>query len=319
MSNLHYLFHKEYFAGINETNLSFETHNRKLTEAEMPEDAPLLPFSDDESSFSLAVRYPGLVMGLGYPHDISKEIIGASADEAIKQGFSLDYVTGLPYLPASSVKGALRSAFRGDKSAYVAELLGEMAILPGATDTQAGKLEQAIFGEWAEDAQTPLSSHRDVFFDAFPVSGGHANKLLAMDVITHHPGPLLEPNPVKMMRVRPGVTFRFRFRLTPSQINLDGSNYTITPNQKLNLFKRILLDLGVGAKTNVGYGVLEEPANVTTAASSTNVVRTAGKTPPSRAVPSSQPDGICKSCGAKTGINPKTGAYYPYCNRCNSH
>ena len=29
--------------------------------------------------------------------------------------------------------------------------------------------------------------------------------------------------------------------------------------QKLELFKMIIKDLGVGAKTNVGYGVMQEP------------------------------------------------------------
>ena len=62
------------------------------------------------------------------------------------------------------------------------------------------------------------------------------------------------PTPLKLLKVRPLVRFLFRFRLGDSVIKAVG--VTVTADQKKELFKRILSDLGVGAKTNVGFGVM---------------------------------------------------------------
>jgi len=48
----------------------------------------------------------------------------------------------------------------------------------------------------------------------------------------------------------PEVVWKFQFDLKSSEL--------LTKSQKLNLFKQILLDLGIGAKTNVGYGKFED-------------------------------------------------------------
>lgn len=60
----------------------------------------------DFHAFQLVTTYPGLLIGMGNPHD-------AKLDAAVKLGFSFDYVTGLPYLPGSSLKGICVPAFRG--------------------------------------------------------------------------------------------------------------------------------------------------------------------------------------------------------------
>ena len=50
------------------------------------------------------------------------------------------------------------------------------------------------------------------------------------------------------MKVREGVTFRFRFLLH------DNERLGILAKDKLNLFEQLVLLLGMGAKTAVGYG-----------------------------------------------------------------
>ena len=55
--------------------------------------------------FKVKTIYPGLVCGIGYEHELGFE-------NEFKLGFSFDHTTGLPYIPGSSVKGTLRSAFR---------------------------------------------------------------------------------------------------------------------------------------------------------------------------------------------------------------
>ena len=115
------------------------------------------------------------------------------------------------------------------------------------------KISKIIFG----DQQTTTSVYkRDVFLDAFLVKSANKHgKFLANDYITPHLNkkneelsPFTNPNPIQFLKVLPKVTFRFEFILT---------NEGLPVNIKLELFKQILLDLGIGAKTNVGYGQFE--------------------------------------------------------------
>lgn len=70
-------------------------------------------------SIKLQTTYPGLLVGVGYNHQVSNT-------EAINAGFSFDHTTGLPLLPGSSVKGVLRSAFPGEDLRRWQEQLREM-------------------------------------------------------------------------------------------------------------------------------------------------------------------------------------------------
>jgi CRISPR-associated protein Cmr6 len=74
---------------------------------------------------------------------------------------------------------------------------------------------------------------------------------LGLDYITpHKDGPLKNPTPLPFLKILPGVTVNFQFQLH------DG--YYLKAKGKLELFRKILLDFGVGAKTNVGYGQFQE-------------------------------------------------------------
>ncbi len=224
----------------------------------------------------LTTTYPGLLIGSGYAHNVKD-------DDALKLGFHFDYTTGLPVIPGSSVKGTLRSAFekaavyydkegkkiekcldnKGNEvkctpsnkkvkkyaSQYVKELLKEITG-EDWTDDQIYDLEQSIF-EGKEDQSL---KDRDIFLDAFPVSVSR-DGLLGNDYITPHKEPLKNPNPIQFLKVMPGVTFRFDFML---QDYRDKNGKKLSAGKKLELFKRILLDLGIGAKTNVGYGQFVE-------------------------------------------------------------
>lgn len=220
---------------------------------------------DDCDHFSLKTIYPGLVIGSGYAHG-NKESDKPKKDEAYQLGFYFDYTTGLPVIPGSSVKGALRSFFpsfgetqeslkkKTDKEAlheYINFHLGEGNALD---QEQMKAFEAGIF------------KNGDVFYDAIVTKVN--TKLLAPDYITPHknmegktyrdangqkiriPDEFVDPTPIKFLKVAPGVTFTFQFKLNDF---IDGT-LTITAYQKLSLFKNILLDIGIGAKTNVGYG-----------------------------------------------------------------
>lgn len=188
-------------------------------------------------TFDLYTEYPGLLMGLGNLHDIS-------IDGAYKLGFSFDYVNGLPYLPGSSLKGMLRSVFPGNnkenKEEFREYLVGILQntganILPNQIDT----LEEHIF------------DHGDVFFGAYPVAEKSVEKnYIGTEYITPHKDRLKNPNPISFIKVKPNVCFRFSFVLKDD----DDEELHITAEQKCKLFKDLILDFGVGAKSNVGFG-----------------------------------------------------------------
>lgn len=230
-ANLSWYFNHEYYdEWFSEGDLDpdVDKRNRLLRHVK-----PHIPtaFVPNEHIVDLQVEYPGLLVGIGYQHATAKK-------GEFGLGFSLDYVTGLPYLPGSSVKGVLRAAFahRG----YIHELLSLK------NDAEVDELELAIFG--SKPMGSKISLGEDVFLDAFPICGDKDGFLLEVDAITPHSDELETPVPLIMLKVRPGVVMRFRFLLK------DTNQPFVSADKKLELFRQILLDLGAGAKTNVGYG-----------------------------------------------------------------
>jgi len=226
-------------------NLSVQTKNRK--------------------KFSLKTTYPGLLIGSGYNHS------AGSIEGEFKIGFYFDYTTGQPVIPGSSVKGLLRSAFPGSGGNSSSDELWEMkkAYLKDIIETKFNKkiniseLELAIFeGKKAKRdkvegriiSETMPLDERDIFLDAYIVSSGNIrNRIFADDFITPHKNKknsrldeFTNPTPIKFLKILPDVTFEFQFGLK----NGPG----LAAHEKLTLFKSIILDLGIGAKTNVGYG-----------------------------------------------------------------
>ncbi|NVK64970.1 MAG: type III-B CRISPR module RAMP protein Cmr6 [Flavobacteriales bacterium] len=217
-------------------------------------------------SIELQTVYPGLLIGSGYQHEIlsgEKDDNGdAYVQNELKLGFHFDYTTGLPVIPGSSVKGAIRSAFEFE-TGYIVELLDEIckedatwtALNTGQKRSIVDALEQTLFEHDGERCVY----ERDIFLDAFPVATGHRKGLfLGNDYITPHDSPLKSPNPVQFLKVLPQVSYHFAFRLSDSSITADQVTMTFLRAHKTNLFLAILKDFGVGAKTNVGYGQLEE-------------------------------------------------------------
>ena len=194
--------------------------------------------------FALKTIYPGLLMGLGYDHE-GGDIGGANKDEEIKLGFSFDYVTGLPYLPGSSVKGVLKSCFQK----YGADI----AAMLSCSDIEISAFSRAIFGD-GDDERHPGT---DIFLDAFPVRADGKGRVLGIDYITSHRSKhgkqydgLSNPNPVRMLKVLPDVEFLFRFVLKDSVVN----QIRLPADVKKEVFRELLSRYGAGAKTNTGYG-----------------------------------------------------------------
>ena len=74
--------------------------------------------------------------------------------------------------------------------------------------------------------------------------------ILGDDYITPHRTIIENPKPIQIIRILPGVVFEFRFILKI----FEADGYKVTTQMKSNLFSELIQILGVGAKTNVGYG-----------------------------------------------------------------
>lgn len=266
---------------------SFLEHNNT---DDLPPEGQLAVFGSNQRkmcSFVLQTVYPGLLIGAGYSHGISykKDFESGFEDDSkaelesdFKLGFYFDYTTGLPVIPGSSVKGVLRSAFgaghnksekyRRQKHEYIAEQLKKVGVEVATDDIE--QLETAIFEGIVSGTQLPLAA-RDVFFDAWPIGGGRASggRLFHDDYVTPHikdgrnpdggyfieeNSALKNPTPIRFLKVAPGVNYEFRFILTDTALG----DIKVGAEIKLGLFKNILKDMGIGAKTRIGYGYFQE-------------------------------------------------------------
>ena len=259
--NLHYVFNSEYYSvlgleddGARKTGDDLKSHYKECNEiiatCMFYESTREIPLVFESMHFVLKVTYPGLLAGLGYPHEIDNKIGGS--DDAIKLGFSLDFVSGLPVIPGSTIKGILRSAFKNDPG-YVKEQLTNLGVPLQQENIELIDIEDEIFGKPA------LKGHAkgiDAFLDAIPIKHDKPDiqgYVLNLENITPHrrKGDLLsqvglkDPIPLRLLKVRPKVEFLFRFILQGGLVDIET---------KCLLFKQILLDMGVGAKTNVGFG-----------------------------------------------------------------
>ncbi|MBK9257715.1 MAG: type III-B CRISPR module RAMP protein Cmr6 [Saprospiraceae bacterium] len=210
------------------------------------------------NAFTLFTTYPGLLVGSGYAHSTKTK-----GDATI--GFFFDHTLGLPVVPGSSVKGVLRSLFEidviedkeytGTKSLSIIQfIIDELMLVDenkelfvelrnSLNEKQLNDLKQEIFGDEDNDGQ-------DVFFDSvIDFEKTPRGMFIGSDYITpHQPDLLKNPTPLQFLKVLPDIGFKFRFNLK------DGS--TLKAKQKMLIFHKILLTLGIGAKTNVGYGQL---------------------------------------------------------------
>ncbi len=194
-------------------------------------------------SFCLKTVYPGLLSGSGYLHEV-----GDNKDE-FQLGFFFDYTTGLPVIPASSIKGVLRYACKMREDEYLKELVKKI-------DAENTDFDDKKFIDEVFEGKGKSIYDRDIFFDAFPIES--KGSLFGADFTTpHNDDPLKNPIPIKFLRVQPEVTYKFQFDLKDDNDDSKKGN-GLSAENKLNLFKEIILDLGLGAKTNVGYGQFEE-------------------------------------------------------------
>lgn len=293
--NLKKAFFKDYYSGIDfrksgnpgqkkrieEYNANvFKHKNRRIFDFRpKQEDLNRLDLFDLEldgfHEFPLKTTYPGLLTGSGMVHETGFK-------EELMLGFFFDQTTGLPVLPGSSVKGALRGAFPGfsskvddvvspalgkasDKQKAKAEFVAEL--FPSFKTLEKEELYKAVYQlelsifEGVDFEKTiavgknkleyTKMRNRCRFLDAVIIKPAENGKIVGVDALTpHNESPLRNPIPLPFLKVLPDVVFNFQFILKSIKTTLGdhiGSDLE-------KLFETILKELGMGAKTNVGYG-----------------------------------------------------------------
>jgi len=242
--NMNYIFNVEYFKDIFQQTDPVKVlkgRNEEMFHFRFEgENSPLsvCRTMDGYGEFALYTLYPGLLVGTGNPHDIAME-------GALKCGFTFDYVTGLPYITGSTLKGMLRSYFPGERK-------------NASEDKEYQDMIKGLLGR--EDVDVPgLKDHmvenNDIFLGAYPVTEGQDKTLLEMEFVTPHKVRFMNPNPISMVKVKPAV--KFVFSMVLSDYCKDGEVH-VSKEEKLMLCKELILLLGIGAKTNVGFGRFAE-------------------------------------------------------------
>ena len=238
-SNNSRCFYKIYFNGIDWTKEnndednkgSFERKNERITKSKLPTHEMHLPFAYDlsvENCIELETTYPGLIVGSGINH-------GSGRVGEIKLGLHLDYTSGLPTIPGSSIKGTIRSVWplnfkheisllpHNDKEQkqYLSQKYEESALyiqskLKAINATKEWNiqsienLEKWIFGSFSDESNLDSLS-KIIFHDAIPVNTSrvkidnkYANRYLGIDYITPHKSHFQDPIPISFLKVLPG-------------------------------------------------------------------------------------------------------------------
>ena len=230
MTNLHKVYYKDYYSGIDFSNADTDTENNRRIIAGrnsiLTQKGNLFVIPKNglaNATIQMTVDYPGLITGTGITHE-------TKIQGEFKLGMHFDYTYGMPVIYGSTVKGVLRSYFKEEYDGSDADAV--IADIFGSTDKDSSK---SIYD-------------RDIFFDAV-ITEDNDGELLVSDAITpHSDNPLKNPVPINFVKVAPGCTVEFRFRLVDS---------ILKANQKKQIFEQILRNYGIGSKTNIGYGQFE--------------------------------------------------------------
>ncbi|NJO02303.1 MAG: type III-B CRISPR module RAMP protein Cmr6 [Bacteroidia bacterium] len=189
-------------------------------------------------------------------------IIGLGGASVYETGITLHHIYGIPYIPATSIKGTVRSWYLLDKYHDKKKEIEGYAIANDETFCKAfgcpkelkieGKSFQSILKHGEESAEFEGNI---IFFDAFPLT----KIQIKLDVMTPHyqpyyddnkgktpPADYFSPNPIMFLTVEK-TTFRMYFGVKKE------ANQNLVSIVKEWLDKA-LVQRGIGAKTAVGYG-----------------------------------------------------------------
>lgn len=224
---------------------------------------------------------------------VSPFISGLGSGHPTETGMILDRNTGLPYIPASEIKGIMRLAHAlnlkdsgktvikqgniNEKGEFIEDKNGNQFMI----DDSEPSLRKYFGDTFTDTTKKDTVRGQLVFLDAFPANIPD----LKVDIMNPHyqsyykgpekgkenqfKGPIEteSPIPIKFLTVEKGTEFIFRvfaMLLLPltKEEEYDGVDRTFGDNDNkavAAMFKKAFTELGFGGKTAIGYGKFSEP------------------------------------------------------------
>lgn len=195
---------------------------------------------------------------------------GLGNEHPLENGFAFLSPYGLPYLPGSGVKGVLRQAARELASGEWGEMHG-----------WSSAAMEVLFGLESQDGDSDHLRGVLSFWDVYPQLAGHK---LMVEIMTPHQGHYYQqrikpesgnsatphdsgqPNPIHFLTVPPGSGFSFFVTCDTRRLEMLAPELLENERWKALLqaaFEHAFLWLGFGAKTAVGYGVMQADDSAT--------------------------------------------------------
>ena len=183
-------------------------------------------------------------------------VAGLGNSHPIENGLTWHHTLGVPYIPASSVKGLVR------------EWLESWLIVDNKEFEKLSEAEQVNQKDFIKDLQRIFGSLKKseatsvgtvIFHDAIPAK---PIKLKAEIMTPHYsayyengevPGDWLSPNPIPFLAVDEGQVFQFGI-MPRTQSDKDKEDCTFVTEWLSDALEM----LGIGAKTATGYGQYED-------------------------------------------------------------
>jgi len=202
----------------------------------------------------------------------SRLIVGLGTDSVLETSLTLHKIFGIPYIPATALKGVVR-AVKFWELAKAKNVVSNESTLKVFQEKFYGELDtsdedtfkaQLLFG--AKNFKGLL-----LFLDAFPEINN--KKLFDVDIMNVHypdyytknepPTEWQQPTPIFFLTVKEGVKFyiavlfdQYRYEKLPKEYKkLDLNNLR---DELKKLLTPALSEFGIGAKTTLGYGILNK-------------------------------------------------------------
>lgn len=269
MSDNFYVF-LQYFAYFDTKSFKIKNPRKELfnkNTLNFKFDKRLIDYAANTAKNIVETLYPESNRRILEPSSSWRTIIGLGGESVYEVSMTLHHIYGIPYIPASSIKGLLRNyliATCFNKSEENAEKNKLMSVIFGSTDNQG----------------------KAVFFDAFPKT----NPTIEADIMNVHyssyyggndaPTDTSNPIPVQFLTVGKGTKFEIHIAYNSKDIKC-ADLFADEEKKELEIFKKIwernptgesitILDFvqlaldkalsehGIGAKTAVGYGYMQE-------------------------------------------------------------
>jgi len=202
---------------------------------------------------------------------LSPLITGVGNAHPGEVGMTFDRNTGLPYIPASSIKGVVRMAYcvelyedvknKGKKNDFITENVqrNDRNIGVCIKDNEPGLVH--LFGH-PDPSSEDASRGQIVFLDAFPATVPNTGPNIRLDIMNPHyssyyggseaPVETENPVPIKFLTVALGTAFVFRWFVRPLRGALAVAEHELDLLERA--WERALTQMGLGAKTAIGYG-----------------------------------------------------------------